>query len=85
MASGETENNAYAKFWSDQQRVSWCVMVFSGVVNLHVSLYVRKPPVQIFVPLPLVTSSVLMVIDNFDIYFAQGKEIFRTIYPNKNN
>ena len=26
-----------------------------------------------------------MVIDNFDIYFAQGKEIFRTIYPNKNN
>ena len=81
----ETENNAYAKFWSDQQRVSWCVMVFSGVVNLHVSLYVRKPPVQIFIPLPLVTSSVLMVIDNFDIYFAQGKEIFRTIYPNKNN
>ena len=61
------------------------VMVFSGVVNLHVSLYVRKPPVQIFMPLPLVTSSVLMVIDNFDIYFAQGKEIFRTIYPNKNN
>ena len=60
-------------------------MVFSGVVNLHVSLYVRKPPVQIFIPLPLVTSSVLMVIDNFDIYFAQGKEIFRTIYPNKNN
>ena len=26
-----------------------------------------------------------MVIDNFDIYFAEGKEIFRTIYPNKNN
>ena len=42
MASRETENNAYAKFWSDQQRVSWCVMVFSGVVNLHVSLKCPK-------------------------------------------
>ena len=30
MASGETENNAYAKFWSDQQRVSWytCYGIF---------------------------------------------------------
>ena len=42
MASRETENNAYAKFWSDRQRVSWCVMVFSGVVNLHVSLKCQK-------------------------------------------
>ena len=33
MALRETENNAYAKFWSDQQRVLWYVMVFSGVVN----------------------------------------------------
>ena len=33
MAPGETENNAYAKFWSDQQRVLWYVMVLSVVVN----------------------------------------------------
>ena len=85
MASRETENNAYAKFWSDQQRVSWCVMVFSGVVNLHVSLKCQKTARADLHPLPLVTSSVLMVIDNFDIYFAEGKEIFRTTYPNKNN
>ena len=35
MAPRETENNAYAKVWSDQQRVLWHVMVFSGVVNFH--------------------------------------------------
>ena len=33
MAPRETENNAYAKFWSDQQTVLCYVMVFSGVVN----------------------------------------------------
>ena len=33
MAPRETANNAYAKFWSDQQRVLWYVVVFSGVVN----------------------------------------------------
>ena len=33
MAPGETENNAYAKFWGDKRRVLWYVMVFSGVVN----------------------------------------------------
>ena len=33
MAPRETENNAYAKFWSDKQRALWYVMVFSGVVN----------------------------------------------------
>ena len=33
MAPRETENNAYAKFWGDQQRALWYVMVFSGVVN----------------------------------------------------
>ena len=33
MAPRETENNAYAKFWSDQQRVLWYVMVFSVAVN----------------------------------------------------
>ena len=26
-------NNAYAKFWSDQERVSWHVIVFSLEVN----------------------------------------------------
>ena len=33
MAPRETENKVYAKFWSDQQRELWYVMVFSGVVN----------------------------------------------------
>ena len=33
MAPRETENNAYANFYSDQQRVLWYVMVFSRVVN----------------------------------------------------
>ena len=33
MAPRETELNAYAKFWSDQQRVLWYVMAFSVVVN----------------------------------------------------
>ena len=37
MALIETENNAYAKFWGDKQRVLWYVMVFSGVVNWTVS------------------------------------------------
>jgi len=29
MASRETENNAYAKFWGDKQRALWYVMVFN--------------------------------------------------------
>ena len=33
MAPRETENNAQANFWGDQQRALWYVMVFSGVVN----------------------------------------------------
>ena len=33
MASRETEDNAYAKFWGDKQRALWYVMVFSGAVN----------------------------------------------------
>ena len=33
MAPRGTENNAYAKFWSDQQRVLWYVMVLSVVVD----------------------------------------------------
>ena len=28
MASRETENNAYAKFWGEKQRALWYVMVF---------------------------------------------------------
>ena len=44
MAQRETENNAYAKFWSEQQRVLSYVMVFSvvsmpktniGIAGLH--------------------------------------------------
>ena len=38
MASGETENNAYANFWGDKQRTLWYVMVLSGVVNCSPSL-----------------------------------------------
>ena len=33
MAPRETENNAYAKFWSNHRRVLWYVMVFSREVN----------------------------------------------------
>ena len=33
MAPRETENNAYAKFWGDEQRALWYVMVFSVVVG----------------------------------------------------
>ena len=33
MAPRETENNAYAKFWGDEQRALWYVMVFSVVVS----------------------------------------------------
>ena len=29
MASRETENDAYAKFWGEKQRALWYVMVFS--------------------------------------------------------
>ena len=38
MASRETEDNAYAKFWGDKQRPLWYVMVFSGVVNCRPAL-----------------------------------------------
>ena len=40
MVPRETENNAYPKFWSDQQRVLWYVVVFSGVVDMkfHIQL-----------------------------------------------
>ena len=34
MAARETENNAYAKFWSDKERALWYFIIFSGVVNL---------------------------------------------------
>ena len=34
MASRETENNAYAKFWVHKQRALWYVTVFFGVVNI---------------------------------------------------
>ena len=40
MASRETENNAYAKFWAGKQRALWYVMVFSGVANS--SMFVSK-------------------------------------------
>ena len=33
MVPRETENNAYAKYWGDKERLLWYVMVFSGVVN----------------------------------------------------
>ena len=47
MAPRETEINAYAKFWSDQQRVLWYVMVFSVLVNrfdLHNNNSARASP-----------------------------------------
>ena len=33
MSPRENENNADAKFWGDNERALWYVMVFSGVVN----------------------------------------------------
>ena len=33
IAPRETEDNAYAKFWGDKQRVLWYVRVFSGAVH----------------------------------------------------
>ena len=37
VAPRETENNAYAKFWSEQQRVLLYVIVFSVVVNTRIA------------------------------------------------
>ena len=44
MAPRETENNAYAKFCGDKQRVLWYVMVFSGVVNCNIICRMRIFP-----------------------------------------
>ena len=33
MAPRENENNAHAKFWGDEQRALWYVIVFSVVVS----------------------------------------------------
>ena len=46
MAPRETANNAYAKFWDDKQKVLWCVMVFSGVVNCSVTKRGRRESQQ---------------------------------------
>ena len=46
MASRETENNAYSKFWRDKQRALWYVMVFSGVVN-STRASAHAPPSQV--------------------------------------
>ena len=43
MAPRENENNAYAKFWGDKQRVLWYVMVFPGVVNREEKCGVKLP------------------------------------------
>ena len=37
MAPRESANNAYAKFWSGQQRVLWYIMAFSVVVNTKIA------------------------------------------------
>ena len=36
MAPKETKKCAYAKFWSNQPRVLWYVMVFSVVINFSI-------------------------------------------------
>ena len=40
MGERETEINAYAKFWSDQQRALWYVITFLkwSIVSVYVSL-----------------------------------------------
>ena len=50
MAPRETENNSYAKFWSDQQRVLWYVMVFSVVVNSFFDVLVAVAVVDLKIP-----------------------------------
>ena len=42
MAPRETENNAYAKLWGDNQKALWYVMVFSGVANSWNSLHRKR-------------------------------------------
>ena len=47
MAPRETENNAYAKFWSDKQRTLWYVMVFlewSIEYTSHLKTWDHPPP-----------------------------------------
>ena len=39
MAPRVTENNTYAKLWSDQQSVLWYLVVFFVVVNIFCSLH----------------------------------------------
>ena len=41
MARRESENNAYAKFLRDKQRILWYVMFFSGVVNTDTSKFLQ--------------------------------------------
>ena len=43
MAPRETESNAYAKCWSDQQRALWSIMVFSVVVNTLCGIMILPP------------------------------------------
>ena len=43
MASRETENNAYAKFWGNKQRALCYVMVFSGR-SISWSLFATEVP-----------------------------------------
>ena len=38
----ETEDNAYAKLWGDNQKALWYVMVFSGVANCHRAVLVHQ-------------------------------------------
>ena len=39
MSPRENENNAYAKFWGDNERALWYVTVFSGVVNCSSTVF----------------------------------------------
>ena len=42
MATRETENNAYAKFWGDKQRTLWYVMIFlEWPIQLHFVSYLK--------------------------------------------
>ena len=61
MAPRETEDNAYANFWSDKQRASWYSMVFSGVVNSVVSFFFLSAP---FLMLFIVVRKVIECLSN---------------------
>ena len=78
MASRETENDAYAKFWGEKQRALWYVMVFSEVVNSETSEKRKN------IPQEYKTSENHSPVNNLNIcvdFFFQAPNSFPQIVP----